>query len=141
MKKKITCETIVAGKSLAQYDREWVEMPGGFSVPHPELYGKAGLFRAVEHGEVVAVGKGAGRPANRLSGRLYDHRRPGDSGRRYRAGQYIHANMDRLRLEVLITGDDHAACQLADKLLGPMKELYSPRENVPASIVKQVAFG
>jgi hypothetical protein len=140
MNNNITRETIVAGKPLAEYDR-WVEVPGGFSAPHPELYGKAGLYRAVEHGEVVVIGKAAGRPENRLSGRLYDLRRPGDSGRRYRAGRYINTNMDRLRLEVLITGSNSAACKLADELIGPMKALHSPRENVPASIVKLVAFG
>lgn len=50
---------LYGGKPLETYDR-WVDMPGGFTVPHRELWGKAGLYRATLNGEIMFIGKGAG---------------------------------------------------------------------------------
>lgn len=130
-------EPLIAGKSIASWDKKWVELPGGFSVPHRSLKGMAGLFRAVENGATVVIGKGAGRWENRLYARLGDLRREGDSGRRYDSGRFIHANMDRLKLQVIVIGDDQEACDTADKLLRPMLILHQPRENAPIAIVDQ----
>lgn len=131
-------EPLIAGKSLATWDKKWVELPGGFKVPHQSLIGMAGLFRAVENGETVVIGKGAGRRENRLDERLGDLRREGDSGHRYDSGRFIYANMDRLKLEVLVTGDDREACDAADKLLRPMLIRHRPRENAPVAIVDRI---
>ncbi|MCK8457896.1 hypothetical protein [Sphingomonas faeni] len=131
-------EPLIAGKSLATWDKKWVDLPGGFAASHRSLRGMAGLFRAVENGETVVIGKGAGRLENRLYGRLGDLRREGDSGRRYESGRFIHANMDRLKLEVLVTGDDREACATALELLRPMLILHRPRENAPVAIVDRI---
>lgn len=131
-------EPLIAGRSIKMWDRQWVDFPGGFSVPHRSLKGMAGLFRAVENGETVVIGKGAGRWDNRLYGRLGDLRREGDSGRRYDSGRFIHANMDRLQLQAIVIGDDQEACNTADKLLRPMLILHRPRENAPIAIVDQI---
>lgn len=53
-------EPLIAGKSIATWDKKWVELHGGFSVVHRSLMGVAGLFRAVETGETVVIGKGGG---------------------------------------------------------------------------------
>jgi hypothetical protein len=121
------------GKPLEIYDR-WREMPGGFAMPHPELRGKAGLYRATLHGEIMFIGKGAGMRTGLLE-RLYDLRRPGDSGRRYRAGQYINSHLDELGLQVAVIGSDRAARALTSKLLRPMIQLHQPRLNVDPTFV------
>ncbi len=124
------------GKSLETYDR-WVDMQGGFAVPHPELRGKAGLYRATLNGEIMFIGKGAGIRTG-LFERLYDLRRPGDSGRRYRAGQYINAHLDKLGLQVAVMGSDGAARALTSKLLWPMIRRHRPRLNVDPTFVSNI---
>lgn len=54
------------------------------------------------------------------------------------SGRFIHNNMDRLKLEVLVTGDDQEACATASELLSPMLILYRPRENAPIAIVDRI---
>jgi hypothetical protein len=127
----------ISGTALEVWDAKWESLPGGFSVAHRQLRGMAGLYRAVAHGEVVVIGKGSGGQANRLYKRLADLRRPGDSGRNYPAGHFIHENIDWLELQVLVLGGDREACQTADSLLRPMLILHRPRENVPIAIVDE----
>jgi len=128
---------LIGGEALEAWDAKWESLPGGFSVAHRQLKGMAGLYRAVAHGEVVVIGKGSGGQANRLYKRLADLRRPGDSGRNYPAGRFIHKNIAWLELQVLVLGGDREACKTADSLLRPMLILHRPRENVPMAIVDE----
>jgi hypothetical protein len=135
-KKKFDPDEAIAGRTTEEWDRRWVDVPGGFSVAHPELYGKAGLYRALEEGEVVFLGRSSAmRPENRLTKRLYDLRRPGDSGRRYRGGAFIHEHMDELGLQVLIVGNDQRACGDTVRLLRGMLSRRRPRENAPLGVI------
>lgn len=128
MMKKKKSLSLYEGKPLEYYDN-WVTLEGGFVVAHPQLKGVAGLYRALLHGEVIFIGKGAGIRAG-LYERLYDLRRPGDSGRRYRAGRFINDHLDQLELQVNVIGRDWSARKLASALLRPMIKVQQPKLNV-----------
>lgn len=131
MPKRIsTSEYVIGGKALAEWDQEWKSVPGGFAQPHDDLKGKAGLYRALEDGKTVVIGKSSEKTGNRLYKRLADFRRSSNSARDHHIGKYIFENRHSLKLQVLITGDDQMACQLAAALRGPMIKLHEPRENV-----------
>ncbi len=120
---------------LSELELRWKDVPGGLLAPHRELIGQAGLFRVIENGVVVGIGKAAGGWGSRLSKRLSDFVRPSDSARKHPLGQFIYRNRDTLTLQVLVTGSDRRACDIANRLLEPMIAMHNPRENVPRTIV------
>ena len=73
--------------------------------------------------------------------RLSDFCRPGDSGRKHKVGQYIHANLGVLELGVLVTGNGREAAEIAAALKWPMIRRHQPVANVPKAVMLKVAFG
>lgn len=120
---------VVAGKTIGQWEGEWVRLPGGFRVPHPELRGAIGLFRAVLRGGVMYIGvateAGRGFPK-----RLADFTRESPSARDHCGGRFIHDHLDELELEVLLVGSDRAAARTTRALVGHMLALHRPPKNV-----------
>jgi hypothetical protein len=142
MNVKPKADPMIGGKSLDEWDEEWVDVAGGFRVKHPQLTGMSGLYRGDQDGEVMVLGKASGmRSKNHLSKRLDDFRRPGVSGRDDPAGTFIYANRDRMRLQVLVTGDNADAAKVASKLKGWMLVRHKPRMNSPKDVVMKAAFG
>lgn len=123
-------ESKIAGKTIAAWNRDWVLVPGGFRVPHRALRQKMGLFRAVEGGHIRVVGSGVNKGGG-LAKRLGDFRTPSGYARGHRAGEFIHDNLDRLELQVLVTGTGAEARRTAEKLVGPMIEFHKPSANAP----------
>lgn len=140
-KKKFDLGAPIGDKTPAQWDLEWIDVPGGFMVPHPEYRGVAGLYRANLNGQTMVIGMASERQGGRLSKRLSDFIRPSKSGRNHRVGAYIHNNADVLELQVLLIGRNYSDLRLCHPLRKAMIELHKPRINVPAEIVKKVAFG
>ena len=139
---KPKADPMIGGKSLDEWDEEWVDVPGGFGVKHPQLTGMSGLYRGDQGGKVMVLGKASGmRPKNRLSKRLDDFRRPGVSGRDDPAGSFIYANRAIMKLQVLVTGDDADAAKVASELKDWMLARHKPRMNRPKDVVLKTAFG
>ena len=114
-----------AGRTLDEWNRLWVRMPGGLMIPHHALGTRVGLFRLSLDGQFMVVGTGTDKK-NGIAKRLYDYRRPGNSSRRHHAGQLVHEHLDRLELDVLLTGSDWQARETAEKLKWPMVRLHRP---------------
>lgn len=129
-------DPLIGGKQLSQWDREWQTVPGGFAIPQPQLRRQAGLYRAVLHGESKVIGSATGKDPGKLAKRLADFRRPSNNGRRHHAANYIYENLDRLELQVLITGDGPKNCEIAAELRKAMIKLHEPTENVARKIVQ-----
>lgn len=139
MTKKTKTAPLIGGKTLDQWDLEWQTVEGGFH-SYRKFRGMAGLYRVTEGGVITAIGKGAGM-FDRLDKRMYDLIRPGNSGRDHHIGRYINANLDKVEFQVLIVGKSWRDSVTAGKLKGAMIARHKPRENVPPSIVKRIAFG
>lgn len=123
----------IAGKTIVAWNKGWVSIPGGFRIPHPKLRQKMGLYRAVEGGHIRVVGSGVNKGGG-LAKRLGDFRTPSGYARGHKAGEFIHANLDRLELQILVTGTGAEARRTAEKLVGPMIELLKPSESVPPQL-------
>jgi hypothetical protein len=116
---------LIAGRTLEEWNRLWVLVPGGLTFRHRALGTKVGLFRLSLDGQIMVVGTGTDKKGG-ITKRFSDYRRAGDSGRRHHAGQLVHENLDRLEVEVLITGSDWQARETARKLKGPMIRFHRP---------------
>lgn len=101
----------VGGKTIEQWEGEWVRVTGGFNAPATDLRQSVGLYRAVLRG---------------LAKRIADFTRPSPSGREHHGGEYIHDHLDDLELEVLVTGSDKQAAQTAKALKEHVLALHSP---------------
>jgi len=111
--------------TLEDWNCRWVRVPGGLTTSHRALGSKVGLFRLSLDGQIMVVGTGTDK-SDGLAKRFSDYRRAGDSSRRHYAGQLVHEHLDRLELEVLITGSDWQARETARKLKGPMIGFLQP---------------
>ncbi len=130
--------TVVNGKTVAEWDQEWVPLKGGFGVLHSEYRRDAGLYKASLNGVVVALGKGTEIKNGGLRKRLSDFYRKSFSARNYKAGNAIHANLGQMTGEVLIVGSDNEAIECTEKLKKLMVNLHKPTANVPPEIVSSI---
>lgn len=121
---------LIGGKRLEEWDRLWEPVPGGLMRYHPELRGKVGLYRVLWGREITALGTGVEKEGG-LAKRLSDFRRPSASGRRHYAGQLIHERLDELRVEVLVTGADAHAREVALQLKPLMTRMHRPAWTAP----------
>ena len=119
---------VIGGKTLEDWDREWVQLDGGLRQPHPKLRYTVGLYRASLGGQIVVIGTGTDKGGG-LAKRLSDFRRPSPSGRDYYAGERLHEDLDRPRVEVLITGHGLQAREIAQQLKTPMILRHKPSWN------------
>ncbi len=61
---------LIAGRTIQDWDKLWVDVDGGLKCYHPALRHKVGLYRILLNGQVVAIGTGtdkSGGLAKRLS--------------------------------------------------------------------------
>ena len=47
---------LFGGETIEYWNAQWQRLAGGFRVGHTEVYGRAGLYRAILDGRVVFVG-------------------------------------------------------------------------------------
>jgi hypothetical protein len=120
---------LIGGKTLEEWNQQWVKVPGGLTQRQKQLRPDVGLFRMLLGGQIVVVGSGTDK-RHGIEKRLYDLGRPGKSSRDHHAGRYIYENRHRLDVEVLITGRDEPARKIASRLKAPMMQLHKPAQNV-----------
>jgi hypothetical protein len=116
--------SLIGEKSPKHWNTEWLSIPTWMDSDTYDLHGQAGLIRFWKDGQVVAYSSATELPAG-LRKRLADFRRPSPSGRKHYAGEKIYENLDRLEVEVLITGERHAP-EIGRKLRMPMIRLHKP---------------
>lgn len=121
---------LIGGRPIEAWDREWKAVDGGLKDYQPQLRHLAGLYRASLGGRVMAIGTGTDKDGG-LAKRLSDFRRDSQSGRDHYAGKLIHEHLDGLVVEVLITGSDPQAREVARQLKTPMIGLHAPAWTAP----------
>lgn len=122
--------SLIGGKAVEDWDRLWVAVAGGLKHYQPKLRHMVGLYRVSLNGRVMATGSGTDK-AGGLAKRLSDFSRPSPSGRNHHAGQLINDDLNSLTVEVLITGSDRHAREIALQLKTPMIRLHQPVWSAP----------
>jgi hypothetical protein len=128
---------LIGGKSIEEWDQQWVRVDGDLKCYHPELRHAVGLYRLWLNGQIVVIGTATGK-AGCLAKRLSDFIRPSPSGRNYPAGRRVHGRRQELLAEVLIVDSDRHARAIARQLKAPMMQLHKPAWNVPKPFKRKV---
>ena len=123
-------EPAFGGKTLREWDNEWLLVEGGFKRLHSELRRYVGLFQAHLSGEIMYIGKAIEKDNGGLRKRLSDFRRPSPSGREHYGALRIYDHLEELELYVLPTGSDQKAVELAELLKPAMIVHHSPPWNM-----------
>ena len=120
----------LGGKTIEEWNQEWVRVPDGLKHHQPQLTDVVGLYRYRLHSQDMALGTGTDSKGG-IAKRLSDFIRPGWSGRSHHAGQLIFEHRKKLELWVLITGSGLAARSVARRLKAPMEAFHQPAWNDP----------
>lgn len=98
-------EPKIGGRTIEQWNDKWEQVEGGFNVPHHDLHGIVGLYRADLNGIPQFMGSATDFNRGGLYKRLQTLQSPLiQSGNDYKSGQFIRQNIDRLTLRVIRVG-------------------------------------
>ncbi|RYY22660.1 MAG: hypothetical protein EOP62_22625 [Sphingomonadales bacterium] len=115
---------LVDGKTVEEWDRSWIKVPHGLKHHQRDLRDKVGLYRINLGHRTVAIGTGTDKGGG-LAKRLSDFRRKSPSGRNHYAGRLIYEHLDRLEVDVLITGGRYEP-ETGRQLRTPMIRRHRP---------------
>lgn len=101
---RLAGEPQFAGKTLQEWDADWLPVEGGFTVLQSDLRHQVGLFQARLGGAIMYIGKAVEADNGGLRKRLSDFRRASPSGREHHGAMRIHDYLNELDLHVLMTG-------------------------------------
>ncbi|MBP1154500.1 MULTISPECIES: hypothetical protein [unclassified Paenibacillus] len=119
----------IQGKTVDQWDYEWRSIGTLAQIELTPYNTSVGLYRARLHGKVVYIGRAVEWNNGGFRKRLSDYRRDSDSARTHGSGQKMHAHRDQLSIELLITGSDERAAEIAKALEPLMVGKYRPEWN------------
>ncbi|MBR2513494.1 MAG: GIY-YIG nuclease family protein [Halomonas sp.] len=120
---------VIGGKTISQWEGGWKSI-GTLSDSNLTPYNKSvGLYRAWLNGQVVYIGRAVEFSNGGFRKRLSDYRRQSDSARKHGSGQKMNAHNDQLDIDILVTGDDAKAAEVAKKLEILLVGKYKPKWN------------
>ena len=119
-----------AGKTLSEWDADWMPVKGGFTVLHSDLRHYVGLFQARLGGTIMYIGKAVEVDNGGFRKRLSDFRRPSPSAREHYGAMRICDHLHDPDLQVLITGTDQRAVEIAELLRSAMIARHLPPWNM-----------
>lgn len=136
-KKKPTKKVItsVNGKSVEDWDKEWVRVPRGFLDLQSELRSEIGIFAAKQNGIVKYVGVAAQSNNGGLRAGLARARLKEQSGNDSHGMAQVRANLESVEAYIICTKDPVSRAQDAKDLAKAMIALHKPEWNAPRSVV------
>ena len=127
-------ETKFMGKSVAQWDCEWVSI-GMLKTAELSPYNHCvGLYRHVINGTTKYVGRAIELHNGGFRKRLSDYRRESNSARKHSSGRTIYEHLDEIETYILIVGSDDEAVETTKKLEGQFVRRYDPEWNKQINI-------
>lgn len=106
----------IGGKTVAQWDREWVCI-GSLKTANLTPYNHCvGLYRHVVNKKTMYVGRAIELNNGGFRKRLSDYRRESDSARKHQSGKTINAHLDEITTYVLVVGNNQEAVENTKKL-------------------------
>lgn len=118
------------GKTLRQWESSWKSIGTLTTANLSSLSNYVGLYRASLGSEIVYIGRATEYSNGGLRKRLSDYTRKSNSARKHNSGRLMHKHADDLRIEVLITGSDAEAANIAKQLERCFIGKYKPKWNV-----------
>jgi ABC-type Zn2+ transport system substrate-binding protein/surface adhesin len=122
-------EQPIGGKTTEQWESEWKELPEGLASDVSGLSKKVGLYRARKDGETKYIGRAAEHDNGGLQKRLKDYTRESDSSRKHGSGQLMNEHRHNSKIDVLVTGSDKEAAQVAKDLEKRLIQKHKPEWN------------
>lgn len=123
---------LIARRSIAEWDRMW--QSAGLLTDNFSVFARSvGLYRASLDGQVVYIGRAIEFSNGGLRKRLSDYTRKSPSAREYGSGRKMAANAAALKIDILSTGGDAIAAEVARQLKGHMIQKYRPSWNKQGS--------
>ncbi|MDX2322404.1 MAG: hypothetical protein QNK26_17605 [Moritella sp.] len=120
---------VIGGKSISQWEGCWKPI-GILSNANFTPYNKSvGLYRAKLGGRVVYIGRALESSNGGFRKRLSDYRRKSDSARKHGSGQKMNLHNDQLQIDILVTGGNESAADVAKKLEVLLVGKYKPEWN------------
>ena len=122
-------DSIVDGKTLDEWDREWISI-GKLKDANLTPYNKSvGLYKHVVAGKIKYIGRATEYNNGGLRKRLSDYRRESNSAREHTSGTIINEHIDEIETYVLVVGTDKEAVEITKKLEPMFIKKYSPEWN------------
>ncbi len=124
----VNMELVIGDKTLADWDKEWRQVEGGFKILHSDLNHTVGLYRGKIGDQIMVMGKGIEyKRGGGLRKRLGDFRgNPKKTGGNHHIGRKIREHIEILDLEILCTGLKARGAKIADELKPEMMNLHKP---------------
>jgi len=135
--RKLLKQKLMAAKPLGQWDAEWQRLDGGFAVPHREVHGYVGVFRALLRGEVMYVGCSSAAKGGKLYQRLLNFKNQEQRSNSHYGATKIRENIAAVSLEVICLGRTSKEQFFARELKRLMIELHQPAWNVRKADAKK----
>lgn len=127
-------ETIFGGKTVAQWDSQWISI-GMLKTADLSQYNHCvGLYRHVVNGTTKYVGRAIELNNGGFRKRLNDYRRESNSARKHSSGQTIYQHLDEIETFILVIGNDLDAVEVTRKLEGQFVRKYNPEWNKQINI-------
>ena len=125
----------VNGKSIEDWDKEWMLVPNGFRILQSQLRGEIGIFAAKEDGKIKYIGSAVQVRNGGLRAGLARARVKKQSGNSSYGMQKVRAHRDTAEAYVIFTRDPHTRVQDAHDLADALISIHRPEWNAPRSIV------
>jgi hypothetical protein len=125
----------VNGKSVEDWDKEWVRVPRGFLDLQSELRNEIGIFAAKRNGIVKYVGVAAQSNNGGLRAGLARARLKEQSGNDSYGMAQVRANLESVEAYIICTKDPDSRVQDAKDLGKAMIAYHKPEWNAPKSVV------
>ena len=122
-------EALYGGKSLDQWDRQWISIGRLESADLSPYSNCVGLYRHVVHGKTKYLGRALELYNGGIRKRLSDYRRDSDSARKHTSGRIIHENLSDITTYVLVVGDNEEAVSVTKSLEPAFISKYNPEWN------------
>lgn len=120
----LTQETRKSGKTVAQWDKEWIGI-GPLKTANLTPYNHCvGLYRHVVNGKTMYVDRAIELHNGGFRKRLSDYRRESNSARKHLSGWTINEHLDDITTYILIIGDTEEAVLETKRLEGEFIAYY-----------------
>ncbi|MEG0075077.1 MAG: hypothetical protein RR691_04230 [Eubacterium sp.] len=127
--KGTTDQVKIEGKGFNEWNCKWHSI-GSLATADLSPYNHCvGLYRHMVNGEVKYIGRAIELNNGGFRKRLSDYRRGSDSGRTHTSGRIINENLDKIRTEILIVGEDDQAVENTKVLERLFIAHYQPEWN------------
>ena len=121
---------LMSEEDLAMIEKNWYNIGILKYADLSSLAKYVGVYRMKLHGELVYIGRAIEYNNGGFRKRLRDYLRDSDSARKHKSGQLIYEHAHELQVDIIKTGTDREASDIASKLEKKLISKYSLLWNI-----------